>query len=30
MIGRIEQRIVEHKTKYFPGSTADYQCCRLM
>lgn len=28
--GRIEQRMIEHKTKFFPGFTADYRCCRLV
>jgi len=28
--GRIEARVSEHKTKYFPGFTADYNCCRLV
>lgn len=28
--GRIEQRVIEHKTQLFPGFTADYRCCRLV
>jgi putative endonuclease len=28
--GRIEARVDEHKTKYFPGFTADYNGCRLV
>lgn len=30
MTGNIEARAVQHKTKYFTGFTADYNCCRLV
>ena len=30
MTGNIEARAVQHKTKYFAGFTADYNCCRLV
>jgi putative endonuclease len=28
--GNIVARAVQHKTKYFEGFTADYNCCRLV
>ena len=30
MTSNIEARVVQHKTKYFAGFTADYNCCRLV
>jgi putative endonuclease len=30
MTSNIEARAVQHKTKYFAGFTADYNCCRLV
>lgn len=28
--GNIEARATQHKTKFFAGFTADYNCCRLV
>jgi putative endonuclease len=30
MTSNLENRVFQHKTKFFEGFTADYNCCRLV